>query len=382
MEIPNLIWSWWVRDLAVGDGTATWLSGVDRRGHIVLNRIAGGTVDRLEMPGATQADDHNAAALWVDPIQPRLLVAGSRHNKDSHVRLWTVDRDTLDVDGPVPLEMGGAVSYAQILSHGSNTLHLLCRREMDQWVYRTSADAGLTWSQPRVFFDASGLGQVYVTTRVDPADPALVHFAAVGHPAQQGLPDVGYGRIRLDTGAVTTLAGVALGNLGSAGGPAVQPDELDQAVVPSGNYRVRLLEVGVVDGQPAIAYAVWNTANPDYAPNYKVKRWTGSQWDSGSWSLPAGQIFGHTPSAHYHGGVTFAANGNLWTARHDGTDWLIEAHELAGNTWSAPVLVARRKTRLLRPYAVHNPVPGGPQMVYQDTFYEHYTRYYGDAEVS
>lgn len=378
MEIKDAIYSWWVRPLAVADGDQTWVSGVDRRGHNVITCVADGKAERVQLGGATQADDHNAAALWRDPVQPRLLAAGSRHNKDAFVRLWTVDRETLAASSPQLLEMGGGpVSYAQLLHHSNNdVLHLLCRRAQDQWVYRTSLDGGDTWQPAKILFDGDGLGQVYLTTRPDPADPALVHIATVGHPSQAGLPNVGYGRLRLDTGAVTRLDGDLLGNLADPGGPAVAPAELDQAIVPSGNYRVRLLEVGVVDGQPAIAYVVWNTGNPDYLPAYKIKQWTGSAWATSDWSLPAGEIFGHTASAHYHGGVTVADDGGLWTSRHDGTHWVLERWP-AG--WAAPVEVARSKTRLIRPYAI--PQPALFEVVYQDCLYEHYTRYYSDLVV-
>jgi hypothetical protein len=369
--VRDAIYSWWVHPLAVGDGDDVWLSTVNRRGGNELHRITPSGTDRVLLPGQPQADDHNAAAVWLDPGALRLLAAGSRHNEDTYVRLWTVHRGTLTVDGPQQLEMGGLVSYAQFLAYG-DTLHLLCRRGQDQWVYRTSDDGGLTWQPPRVLLDGDGLGQVYLTTRPDPANPALVHFATVGNPAQVGLPDVGYGRIRLDTGAVTTLDGTTLGNMGT--GPSVGPDELDQAVVPSGTFRVRLLDVGVIGGRPAIAYTVWNTADSNYPPNYKIKRWTGSAWLSGSWSLPAGATFGFTAGAHYHGGLAIGDDGTWWTSRKDDGSWLVEAWHADGSPAGE---VASAATRLIRPYAVR-----GGGWVYQDTLYEHFTRYYGDLVVT
>lgn len=373
MLLKDFMYSWWCHPLAVDDGTHLWVSGVDRRGVNVVHR--GG--DRVTLAGPHTADEHNAAALAVDPAQSTVLACYSRHIQDTHIRVQPIDRNTLALGSQQTLEMGGDVTYAQVLHRGA-TVHLLCRVEVagDRlWRYRTSADWGQSWGPAKTLIGAApGGGNAYLTTRVDPADSDLVHLAHYGHP-QQSYRDVGYARLDQATGAITTIGGTALGNLDDSGGPDIDPTDMDLPITPSSGYVVRLLDVGVVGGQPAIAYAVWNDVTLSLPPTYKIKRWSGTGWDTvPGWQLAAGDVFGHTPAAHYHGGVGIGEDSSLRTSRLDDGWWIIESWQWTGSTWTLDAEVARSRTRLLRPY----PVRGGGWL-HQDCLYETFRRYYGDT---
>lgn len=387
MIIKDGQYSWWTRPLAVADTLAgdpvTWLSTVERGGKNTVTVINHATcaATRIDLAGPSYPDEHNTGALAVDPLQTSVIVAYSRHNQDQHVRVQHIDRATLTAGTQQQVDMGGNVSYAQLL-HSGDTVHLLCRRDQEEWVYRTSVDWGATWAPVQVLVDGSGLGQIYVTTRPDPTNPDVVHVAVTGHPnpGQSTLADVGYCQIDLSTGAVSKVGGGALGNLGDSGGPAIAPSALSAAITPSSSYRVRVFDVGVVAGEPAICYGVWKPSDSSYLPRYKVKRWTGSDWDSGSWSLYTGDVFGHNASAHYHGGGTLAddGSGTMRTSREDGGEWIVEQWAYAGGDWTLDAEVARSDRRLIRP----EPARGATRWTHIDCAYHGYVYYYGDVVVS
>lgn len=374
MLIPDAMWSWWIHPLAVADGDVTWLGSVDRRGGNRVYRIdpTAPVHESVLLAGPVEADDHNAVAIALNPDRDRLIAAYSRHDEDPHLRIQHVDRTTLTLSPQQQLHMsGGDVTYAQLL-HSGDTVHVLCRRGSQQWVYRTSFDWGATWEPVKVLVDGTGYGKTYITTRPDPADPDVVHLAVTGHPNSSSLTNVSYGRINLDTGAVTTISGGMLGNLADPGGPGILPTELSQAIVPSGTSRVRTLDLGLVDGEPAIAYAVWSATTDT---RYKVKRWTGSEWDSGSWQLYSGKVFGGADATHYHGGAALGDNGQMVTSHHDGIHWMLQRWVWTASTWALLGEMARARTRLIRPYMVR----GGTGFIYQDCLYDHFTQFYGDT---
>lgn len=379
MIVKDAMYSWWVRPLAVDDGTYLWLGTVDRRGANVVRRVDGSTVDQVTLSGPGEVDDHNAVALAVDPTQDSVICAYSRHNKDQHVRVQRVDRDTLAPEAQQQLGMGGTVSYAQLVHH-SSTVHVLCRVSEQQWRYRSSTDWGETWGPAKVLMDGvpDSIGKSYITTRVDPADPALVHVAIAGHPTLSDLRKVHYGQLHLDTGDVTKVSGTVLGNLADSGGPELPPSDWDTVADPSSGSTVRTLDVGVIDGAPALAYAVWPD-NGSSEPIYRVKRRSATGWPIVDWSLPTGPVFGHTPTAHYHGGLSLGSDGaTIRTSRKAGSDWVVEQWSWTGSTFTLDEEVSRSKIRRIRPHAVI----GGSGWLHQDTYYEHYTRWYGDVVVS
>jgi hypothetical protein len=354
---------------------------VDRRGGNRLHRIdhTTGTVEAVDLAGPGQADDHNGAAVAVDPAQGTVLTAYSRHNVDTHVRIQAVDRATMAAGTQQQVDMGGNVTYAQLL-HRAGTVHLICRAGA-HWRYRTSPDWGSTWGPVQTLIDGTGIGQNYLTTRPDPGDPDLVHLAHYGHPTTTTYRNVGYARLNLATGQLTRLDGSGLGNLADPGGPAVDPTSMDIPIAPSAGFRVRLLDLGRVGDGPAIGYVVWKPDDPTWPPMYKVKYRSGGGWTSGVWELPAGDVFGFNPGTHYHGGVAIGDDAGLWTSRLDATGrWVLDRWDRDGATWTVTAEVDRSLIRRIRPYAVRN--PGSASLVYQDCLWDHYTRYYGDLVVS
>lgn len=378
MIIKDAMYSWWVNPLAVADGAYLWYACVERRGRNVVRRISGATVDMAVLSGPDQADEHNAPALAVDPVQSTVIAAYSRHNADEHIRVQHIDRDTM-VPGPqATLTMGGPTTYAQVL-HSNSTVHVLARVDEERWRYRTSTDWGASWAPAQTLTAFTGLGKTYVVTRADPADPDLVHCAAAGHPVHSTLRKIRYFQIRLSTGAVTRIGGTALGNLSDSGGPALPDTALDTVASPNSSTRLRTLDIGVINGQPAVAYVAWEPDNASVAPEYRIKRWNGSSWPVLDWGLESGPVFGHTTSAHYHGGVGIGEDGTtIRTSRKDGPNWVVEEWAWNGSGLSLVAELVRSTTRQIRPY----PVRGGSDWLRQDCLYDGITRYYGDTVIS
>jgi hypothetical protein len=368
--------SWWVNDLAVWADDQLWLSAVRRRGENEIHRVVGGVTSSVVLDGPTQADEHNAGALAVGPTT--MLVVYSRHNADPHFRVQHVDRTTLALGPQQILPMGGPVTYAQLLyTPGSSTVYALCRVAEDRWLYRISLDFGGTWGPPKVLFDGTGDGKLYVATRRDTDNPHIYHMVMAGHPLHSLVRKVRHAWINLATGEISKMSGATLGNLGDVGGPAITETAMDLVVAPSSAYRVRALDVARVSSQPAVAYVIWQPDDPNWAPLYKVKRWDGSSWGVLDWVLPAGPVFGHTSGAHYHGGVGLGENGTtMWTSRKDGVWWVAEKWARSGAGYVLAAELARSRDPLIRPYPVRG---GDDEVLYQDGFYGSITRGYLDS---
>lgn len=375
MLITNATSSWWVHPLAVAEGDFLWLGSVDRRGANHVRRIdtVNETVNLISLAGPSSSDDHNAVALAVVPDKP-ILAFYSQHQKDAYVRLQAIDRASLAAGSQQQLHMGGAVSYAQVLTR-EDTVYLFCRVSQNLWRYRISVDWGQTWDEARTLIDGTLIGQNYAVLRPDPDDPLKIRLFHYGHPNNSSYRPVGYARLDLATGSIHHIGGTVLGNLNDVGGPTLLPQMLDLAINPSTGFTVRMLDIGTVEGAPAVAYAVWKPADATYAPRYRLKRWDGSSWDGIPWSLTSGVPFGHS----YYGGVAIGESGQLWTSREAVGEWVIEQWQYSAGNVALIGELARARTKLVRPYAVRG--TGSVPMIYQDNCYSSYTLFYGDTVV-
>jgi hypothetical protein len=365
--ITDAIYSWWVEPVAVSDGPYTWVGSIDSTGVNHVTRLDCITGTSAGVPlGSGEVDDHNPAAVALAPHRSDLLVFYAEHDEDPVIRWRTIDRSTLAASVEHELNFGGTtpVTYAQPLVYGDRVV--LLTRQGESWVYMISDDWGGSWTPPRTLVDSGDEGQCYITSQADPADPAIVHAAFYCHPVNSAYDDVNYLRLHLDSGAVTGMSGNVLGDLDTVGGPAVDPAALDVAISPSAGWRVRIFDLGFVQGRPAIPFAVWDAdPNPAALANYRVKVWTGTAWVTDSWQVPSGPEFGYTPAVHYLGGLALSTSGMLLSSRKDAAtgDWVVEQWAFDGSTFTLVSEVDRSQTRLIRPRAVEG--PGIARMVYQ-----------------
>lgn len=381
----DAVYSWWVHPLVVNDQQAgvTWVGSVDASGLSQIHRVvcATGVVDTVDLDGPGQVDDHNAAAIAFDPARADLLAFYSRHNSDSHVRYQTVNRSTLALGTQQTVSFTGDVTYAQVLQLGDR-LVLLCRATAGRWAYRVSDDFGVTWGAEQELITGPA---IYVAARPDPTDPETVHIGVSGHPVSSSYHNVGYLRLNLATGDLTSGTDPAvLGNLADAGGPQLTEADIDQAYVAGVGESTRLLDVGITAaGVPALAYAVWDA--PLGPPVYRVQTLVGGVWTADIWSLASGEPFGFDPETRYLAGMALGregAVGTLRTSRQEPSgQWVVERWtRQGGDNWTLAAEEDRSPTRLIRPYSAYRagPVEWTIQRV---STYNFYTSYLGNVEV-
>jgi hypothetical protein len=121
---------------------------------------------------------------------------------------------------------------------------------------------------------------------------------------------------------------------------------------------VRLLDVGIIDGRPAISYAVWQGETGQ--AQYKVKLYQRGGWRYPPWSVASGDPFGYDPAIHYLGGMVIGPDDRLYTARKDNRTgaWHVEQWRWSGGAFQLERELARDRDRpLVRPYV---PARTGP----------------------
>ncbi len=380
VTIDNAIYSWWVNPLAVRDGEYLWLSSIARKGTNRVHRIhvPSGATDALKLGGRDTPDDHNAGAITYHPDRSTLLMFYARHAQDRYIRWRHVNRTTLNVSADERrLEFPGTVTYAQVLQEPggrSERVVVLCRINMNKWMYRMTTNWSASWTPARTLVATSQPGQYYTLAKPDYSDPAHVHVAFYGHPSNSTLREVRVFNLGLYSGSVRTLDGTKVGDLDDAGGPDLRPDDLDVIVDPPEGDRVRLLDVAGHDGAtPALAYAQW-TGDLGDATYYRT--------DVPGWSLPTGREFGHAQSAHYVGGCAIAPDRAVVTARQEpigstsGT-WVVERWDDSGQLADTIATGSAGGAPLVRP------IVGGGHVVWQrlDT-YNSYQDYDADLLVA
>lgn len=377
--VRDAIWSWWVQPVAVVDGARLWVGSITANGTNRLHRIVGETVDTVTLGGPESSDDHNGTAVALDPGRQQLLAFYARHNSDTHVRMRTVDRDSLVVGAEQQVDFSGNVTYAQVAIY-KGSVWLWCRVGNTEWHYRRSGDWGNTWGPERTMFvrvpGTGSPGQIYMTLR---QSGETVHFATVGHPSSSTWHTIGHCQASLASGQVTLADGTVLGNLegqqdsesSTSVGPELTLDELGEVFDPPTGDSTRLLDVGVIGGRPAVAYATWT--EPSDPATYRVARW-GPGWSSDD-VVASGEPFGYLPEAKYLGGAIFDGD-DLITAREDAGTWRVERRPQALN-WDVDEELASSSTpKLIRPAAAAG------RIVWQRLhLYDSFTVYQADLEV-
>jgi hypothetical protein len=356
-SIPDAIYAPWVHPLVVADGNGWWVSSISSEGQNQIHKVACGepTSAAVDLGAPAAKDDHNAAALALNPDQPTMLAFASLHGPTTYTRLWSINRVTHEVSAERHIEFGARAVYAQVFQSGD---HLsLIARVGTGWSYVTSNDWGENWDAPRVLIDGAGIGQNYLVARAGfGANSGTVALAFAGHPHLSTYKRITVAMLDLASGEITTIEGTSLGNLDDPGGPAITPLEMDQAVINPMGVSSRLLDLGQYGGKPVLVYAVWKGTKP---ASYLYRAWTGTRWMSSKWKVPAGREFGYRPDTRYIGGAALTATGII-TSRQTPVQspkglWRLEEWKCvwtSGCTLSTTYSYGYRKT--VRPYVMRD----------------------------
>lgn len=380
--IANSAYSWWGQPLAVNDGSHTWISGVGRQGTQRLWKLGPDAPDDpVELSrDVYPPDDHNTPAIAYHPEQSHLVVFYTGHGDDPMLRYVTVDRSTLELGEEQTLEFPRNITYAQVLRH-NDRLVVFTRVGASQWWYRISDNFGDTWGPRRKLLDSGNGDQVYGLFKSVDGDSSQALFAFYGHPTMAGYRNVDIARIRMDSLDVEDFSGEVVGNLFDGNGPGFTPgDKLDAAIEPTGDHKVRLLDLGMVNGWPTICYAVWR--GEEGPARYGVKFYRDGEFVSPQWSPEAGDPFGFNAATKYLGGVVIGEDDHLYSSRkaEDGT-WYVEKwhwSEADDDFGDEEILAEDDEHPIVRPFAVLNDGDsrGDVEMVFQRVKrYEHFTDY-------
>lgn len=370
-RVPNAIWSWWGHDQSVVDVDGTWTGTVARRGTVRLHHLGDdGTVTEVRL-GTVRPDDHTTPGLALDREQPELLAFWTGHGRTSSVMLRRVDRASRTAGPVVELPMPGRTTYTQVVSYGERVV--LVTRASGYWVYTVSEDWGRSWDTPRRLFDNVTLStRVYVVLKQHPTVPGRAQLAVYGHPTiATPYRYTDYAEVDLRTGVVASsfvasppdpgtgvIEATPEGHYGNLlddeSGPALLPGTLPHAISPSGDHRVRLLDVGVMAGRPAMAYAVWRGATGP--ARYKVKvLGVDGVWRNDAVDVPTGVPFGYSPATKYLGGMVLAGDDSVVLSRERTGRWYLERHRTDG-TWTR--IGGGGRQPLARPYVPRGAPPG------------------------
>lgn len=370
--VPNAAYSWWVHpEAAIDPHTGdTWFVSITTDGQNQVHRIDAetGTLSTINVGPVGDMDDHNGGSVAIDPDNPAapVLVFVIRHNTETHLRMYRVDRETMDVLSTADHGDEQEVSFTTNCTYAQawmwdGTLTVWTRSPTSSWKYRRTDDWGDNWGPERTMFvrpASQTSGQVYCTSY---QVGAVVHFAMYGHPTSSNYHSIHYCRVNLATGLIVTEEGNVLGRLDDDGGPAIPIDFGTIVYTAPGETTTRLFAVGLVGGRPAVAYATWPLAqDPIEGGDY----WMTTGVESGQdWPRVGLGHSGHGFGYTYIGGMAIDSdNGNVWIARNTddagaGGAWQIERR--FGLAWQGVEVVESISPggdveSLARPYTVAN----------------------------
>lgn len=360
--LENAIYSWWLHPIAVNDGPVTWVGSIAKMGTRRIHRVER-CIQPIKLGGQTLPDDHNGVAIVLNPNQPELFGFAARHNHETFLRYWQVNRETSEVGPERRIYFPGTTTYVQILQRG-DTLHVITRsvEGSNSWVYRTSDDWGETWSDVKVLVNYGGHSKPYLFTKPDKANPDLVHMTFSGHPTISELRETLYAQLDLATGVISRLDGLQLGNINN--NPNIDPNDFSLALQPGPDVRTRVLDIGSLGGQPAIAYARWVGSLGE--PLYRVQTYNGSSFTRAAWEIPSGETFGYKPTTRYLRGIALGRqDDHVYTIRENMSNGksILERWVWDGNDLVFSKTLSSTSDSLARPYAVVG--EGVGELVYQ-----------------
>lgn len=351
----NCNYSWWSHPIAIQSNEQTYYGCITKEGYWRVFKYANGIREYVTLQNkAYEKDDHNAPAIMVLPGK-ETIVAYTRHNASNFLNIARAEENTISFRPKTRLDLGGKVSYAQILSY-QNRIVILSRVSNCKWVAVESMYDSEEWSEPvTVFEDCEGIGrqQYYLTSSPSAANPGLYHLAFIGHPGATLHKNITYATLDLADGNIYS----GLNQIGNLDGTNLPLDSdalvsVGQILKPEQNSR--LLALSEKYGKAVIYYARWsNLKNTAYYQAVYDE-------DNGSFArsklgIKAGAPF--QKSSHYVGGIDVSHTTNhIFVASNvKGKTYTLTRYDLAPDfTISNPQIVYSGSKKVVRPYAIYN----------------------------
>lgn len=225
--VPDAMWSWWVSPKFVGMKKRQYLSTLasandasDGMGAITVAQRAWRSgwsrteIGRVRTTALGQTDDHNAAAILLDPRPdakwPVMVFQCDHSRPDGVIRQWRgVGPDIGSLGDERHITGAGLWTYAQAVRRPDEPDHiyLLVRQSSSGggiWVLLRSLDNGETWADQKILFSEQ---QTYSIMRPS-LDGTGLHFVCYLNPTSVPLSRVTH--LHLTWGGVLTAAGATV----------------------------------------------------------------------------------------------------------------------------------------------------------------------------
>lgn len=354
---------WWIHEPAmVGNNGKTYIAYCNDIGEIHIkemdakdSRCASKDICLCRL-NCNYADEHNAPSICVME-SGRIFVAYTGHGENHSMKYRITERpyDIMSFGPERELEYSGAVTYVQLSENVKNgELWLFCRVNGITWQFRSSADEGETWSEPKVFlsFDNNNNGKrelyyfnvrkQWIAKRGKPVKEQWI-FALYGHPWRTDEHVIRSGIFDSD-GNLLNMNGEPKGfNLRTGG--AIQRSELDVVYSSPEGTTVRLLAVAPTEPY-RVAFASFVLNDPDTICYYSAT-WREDGWELSAPIAKGGEFLSDKTmidgSQTYVGGVAYyygvgesgiqqrygmvpTTTNKIYIARFDGEDRVLECY--------------------------------------------------------
>ncbi len=397
----NGAWCWFGDPRAVLHDGRIYAGWVDKEGSIWIAVLDLSTRElrRTRLHERLETDDHNNPSVLVRP-DGRILVAWSRHARDDmYLAVSRRPADISEFEEPRRLLLNSREANAHCYSGGrdSYTYPSLFYLEQEKTIYLAwrgldfkpnlswSRDGGATWAPGRIYIfpQKTYLNQrPYVKIASNGKD--RLHFAFTdGHPRNEPENSIYYAC--LEAGQFHRAGGAAFHSLQQA------PFDVRAAdvVYDARQTKVKAWIWDVAEdarGRPVIVYVRFPS---DTDHRYHYARWDGSRWrdyeiaQGGGWfpQTPAGET---EREPNYSGGLVLDHENPDTVYLSMPVDGVREIQKWTtgdlGRTWRKEPITAGSKRHNVRPFAIRNAPPGGPQVLWMTlNSYRHYTAY--DSEI-
>lgn len=370
---------WWIYPVAtyIESENRTVYGGYSASGEVLANEIdhATGETKRVVIGETVIVDDHNNPAIHAEAGR-RLVLAYTQHGQDPYVRFRVSDADgniySLASNDEQIYNAGKAATYTQIhkidsLSDASNDVFWLFSR----WTN------GEWWLLPFTVPQATGTisfgtavqlvdsdSQTYISTAKSYDGKIRVSWY---HNPGTLMAAIYYLEIDIASGSVKSpLDNTTLGNVSGAGLPVLLNEVtpvLPEPVSSTTARRMFYCRPGPMT--PAIAYAEWDTSDPDAAEYNIIEATddTATSWVNHALGVIAGPRIGHASASNYIGGMSFpdpCYDNSFALCRKEGDRSFTELYKVTPDLITAKVVATSDVDAMARPII---PVMGGPVSV-------------------
>ena len=324
---------WWINEKSiVGTNGKTYIAYCTHIGEIHVKELDAKCSRALSRDvclcrlNCYYADEHNAPSMCI-LADGRILVMYTGHGQTYTLKYRITEKpyDIFTFGPEKVLTYQNSVTYAQVFENlERGEIWLFTRVNGVTWEFRTSADAGESWSEPVVFLSSDAGGLFYFDVRrqlvaTGAGTEEQWFFALYGHPRISADHTIRSG-IFDARGTLHTMDGTATGMnlLGKGSSTHLDLNALDVVYHSPEGTTVRLLEVA-----PTVPYRVGLAAftlNRADTITYYMACWQKDGWQL-SEPIASGGEFLSPPEYQLDGSQTYVGGMACYYGMGDAGTW-------------------------------------------------------------